>query len=174
MTITQSRVGAIHVLNAGLFAAIRGSGIFLADPDLGLGNPSPLVHVSRYAPTDSNPPDIDNAHALQRYHELLLAILRVITSVVLSRGAQNEQTIQKARAFLLENRSSMVGVFKRQGKIGIHGATTTDNDTSIDELVEIYVLLISLTGFVEVSDLWDSLGGLIDSDWSANDVGKLV
>jgi len=37
LRITQSRHGAAQVMNAGLFNAIRESGLFAADPDIGLG-----------------------------------------------------------------------------------------------------------------------------------------
>lgn len=37
LTISQSRAGAIHVANAGLFQAVRASGLFSVDPDLGIG-----------------------------------------------------------------------------------------------------------------------------------------
>ena len=93
--------------------------------------------------------EMDNPEAMNRYYELLLAIIRIITSVVLSRGPQNEYTIEQARLFLIENRPSMVGVFKRQAKIG--GIANDDLTGDLEELVEFYVLLISLTGFLEVS-----------------------
>lgn len=37
LTIAQSRPGAVHVMNAGLFSAIRASGLFSVDPDIGVG-----------------------------------------------------------------------------------------------------------------------------------------
>lgn len=37
LRISQSRHGAASVMNAGLFSAIRESGLFAADPDIGLG-----------------------------------------------------------------------------------------------------------------------------------------
>lgn len=37
LRISQSRHGASQVMNAGLFNAIRESGLFAADPDIGLG-----------------------------------------------------------------------------------------------------------------------------------------
>ena len=122
--------------NAGLFAAIRNSGLFAIDPDFGL--------------------EIDNPDALAKYYEVLLAVLRVIAAIVLSRGAQNEATIAAARGFLLENRTTMVGIFKRHARVGaLHESKRgVDNDTDaeadLNDLVEFYVLLISLTDFMEV------------------------
>lgn len=37
LTISQSRVGAVYVMNAGLFPAVRASGLFSVDPDIGVG-----------------------------------------------------------------------------------------------------------------------------------------
>ena len=81
-------------------------------------------------------------------------MLRIIVGVVLSCGPQNQRTLEQARSFLTENRSSMVGTFKRQAKV-VTGRNQKQDDRSIEqvleELVEIFVLLISLTGFMEVS-----------------------
>jgi nuclear pore complex protein Nup205 len=35
--LSQTKIGATHVLNAGLFAAVRESKLFAADPDIGIG-----------------------------------------------------------------------------------------------------------------------------------------
>lgn len=35
--LCQTKPGAAHVLNAGLFAAVRESRLFAADPDIGIG-----------------------------------------------------------------------------------------------------------------------------------------
>lgn len=35
--LSQTKIGAIHVLNAGLFQAVRESQLFAADPDIGIG-----------------------------------------------------------------------------------------------------------------------------------------
>lgn len=37
LRLSQSKLGAAQVMNAGLFQAIRASGLFALDPDLGLG-----------------------------------------------------------------------------------------------------------------------------------------
>ena len=37
LSISQSRTGAVHVMNSGLFQAVRGSGLFSVDPDIGVG-----------------------------------------------------------------------------------------------------------------------------------------
>ena len=146
LRFSQTRFGAGLLFDAGLFQAVQESGLFSVDPDIGIGmvaSPpcSPwLIHT-----------DIDNPEALQKYYELLLSVLRIVTSLVLSRGPQNEHTLEQARNFLTRNRQSMVSVLKRQAKIG--GVLVADTSNSLDELVESYTILITMTGFLEVSSL---------------------
>lgn len=92
--------------------------------------------------------EIDNPEALAKYYRLLLSLTRVITSVVLSRGPQNEQTIESAKVFLTENRPLVVSMFKRQARIG--GVSFDDAGIDIEELVELFMLLIAMTGFLDV------------------------
>ena len=94
---------------------------------------------------------MDTPRALVRFHELLLALLRVVIAVVMTRGHQNEYTIDQARGFLIEYRPLIVATFKRQANIG---GLKIDDETNIrllDEVVDCFVLLISLTDFLEVS-----------------------
>ena len=92
--------------------------------------------------------EINNSEALAKYYRLLLSIARVITSIVLSRGSQNEQSIESARVFLTENRPLVVSIFKRQAKIG--GVSFDDAGIDIEELVELFLLLIWMTNFLDV------------------------
>ncbi|MCJ1284036.1 hypothetical protein MMC26_003367 [Xylographa opegraphella] len=131
LAISQSRLGAMQVTNAGLFSSIRISGLFATDFDLGV--------------------DIDDPQATQKYYQLLLALLRIVVAVVISRGSQNEQTINQVRGFLTEYRPLMVAIFKRQANIGGLTSGMADNNRFLDELAELFVLLISLSGFVEHS-----------------------
>ena len=128
LTISQSRIGAGLLINAGLFPAIRSSSLFSVDPDLGI--------------------EIDNPEALSKYYKLLLALTKIVVSVVLSRGPQNDQTLILTRSFLVENRSLVVAIFKREAKIG--GVSFDDAGVSIEELVELFTLLIAATDFLEV------------------------
>ena len=75
--------------------------------------------------------------------------MHIISSVVLSRGPQNQHTVEQARNFLIMYRHSMVSIFKRQAKIG--GVLVADRSGDLDELVDSYSLLITMTGFLEVS-----------------------
>lgn len=106
---------------------------------------SVAVHSNTSVLTNS---EIDNPEALSKYYRLLLSITRVITAVVLSRGPQNVQTIESAKAFLTENRPLVVSVFKRQAKIG--GVSFDDAGVDIEDLVELFMFLITMTGFLDV------------------------
>ncbi|KAE8148150.1 hypothetical protein BDV25DRAFT_131493 [Aspergillus avenaceus] len=125
--LCQTKNGAIHVLQTGLFEAVRGSQLFAADPDLGI--------------------DIDNADALRKYYELLDSVLRVIVAAAFSRGLHNEQMMEQMRSFLAENRQSMVGIFKRFAKIG--GGATEHHDT-LKNVARSYMALITATDFLEM------------------------
>ena len=92
--------------------------------------------------------EIDNPEALAKYYRLLLSIARVITSIALSRGSQNQQTVESARSFLTENRPLVVATFKRQARIG--GVSFDDAGVDIEELVELFMLLIAMTDFLNV------------------------
>lgn len=130
-------------MNSGLFQAVRGSGLFSVDPDIGVGkccSPAKTAILTNV--------EIDNPEALAKYYRLLLSIARVITSVVLSRGPQNEQSIESAKVFLTENRPLVVSMFKRQARIG--GVSFDDAGVDIEDLVELFMLLIGMTGFLDV------------------------
>lgn len=45
LTISQTRAGAVHIVHAGLFQAVRASGLFSVDPDLGIGM-VPTFHLT--------------------------------------------------------------------------------------------------------------------------------
>lgn len=77
----------------------------------------------------------------------MLSVLRIINAVVLSRGAQNDQTIAQARQFIHEFRPCIVAIFKRNAKIG---AVSADNEAVLEELVDNFTALISAVGFLEV------------------------
>ncbi len=93
---------------------------------------------------------IASKKAVKAHFSLLLAVMRVINAAVVSRGEQNEQTLTLGRRFLAENRLSILTVFKRSMNIGVNGAISSDE--LVDDLAESYILLITLTGFINVSD----------------------
>ena len=47
LTISQTRAGAMHVMNAGLFPAIHASGLFSVDPDIGVGKHDACLDIKK-------------------------------------------------------------------------------------------------------------------------------
>ncbi|KAI9720105.1 MAG: hypothetical protein M1828_005833 [Chrysothrix sp. TS-e1954] len=130
LRISQTRTGATFIMNAGFFLAIRDSGLFLADPDIGL--------------------DVENPTALSKYFDLLLGCLRIINSILLSKGSENLQTLGLVRSFLDDYRASIVGILKKSASIGSVDET---NAKVMAELADYVTLLITASGFLENDDI---------------------
>lgn len=145
--VSQTRSGATAVLGAGLFQIIRDSGVFSTDPDIGLG--TSLLPLTKGCILTCL--DIADVDAIKKHYGLLLALMRVINCCVVSRGPQNEQTLAQAKKFVSENRLWMLSVFKRSARIG--AAVDNELDEVVDELSDAYMLLISMSGFLDVSSL---------------------
>ena len=125
------------ITSAGLFSSIRASRLLSTDPDLGL--------------------DLDNSSSLKQFYELVLAVLQLVAATVLSHGAQNKQTTDQARSFLREHRALMVGILKRESKVVKYAQDAAGNagdardlEGVLEELVEVYTVLIVATGYLEV------------------------
>src|SRR5436190_13532966 len=111
----------------------------------------------------------DNA-SIEIHYQLLLGLMRIINSVVLSRGEQNEQTLAQGRRFLSENRLSVLTVFKRSMSIG--AADRAVSTEVVNDLADSYTLLITLTGFINVSV--HSQAPKTDSNWSYSLRTKMI
>ena len=144
LQISRTREGAGALLDAGLMSAVRDSLLFRADPDLGISIPSPNDQAD---PGFSNVDSI--ASALRTYYVLLSSTLRVLLSIFLSRGSQNEQIQYLARTFLTEYRPNMVGVFKKYA--GVNGKIDEKIRPLVAESVRCFTGLVTLSGFVDVS-----------------------
>lgn len=72
----------------------------------------------------------------------------MICAVVLSRGPQNEQTLDQGRRFLADNRLSVLAVLKKSAGLGTNVEASMQ---SIGELADSYMLLMSFTGYLDVS-----------------------
>jgi nuclear pore complex protein Nup205 len=94
------------------------------------------------------PLDIDGPDAITKHYDLLSAIMRVICAALLSRGPQNEISLDQGRRFLMDNRLSTLAVLKKSAGLGLGTSASTD---SIIELAECYMILINVTGFLDVS-----------------------
>jgi nuclear pore complex protein Nup205 len=143
--ISQTRLGAVAVLNAGLLHSIKVSGLFATDPDLGVGEPQ---FRQRPQSLTDNRLDIEGSDAVNKHYRLLAAIMRVVCASVLSRGSQNQQTLEQGRRFISENRLSILAVLKKSAGLGnISGIS----QQRIDDLADSFTLLMSVTGFLDVS-----------------------
>lgn len=94
----------------------------------------------------AEPLGVGGPRALKKYYELLLSIMRVVTSCILVRGPQNKQAIEAGRRFLTETRPVAASIFKKHLNIG--GGKDTPG---IEELTNLFVLLMDATEFIEVS-----------------------
>ncbi|KAF7955888.1 hypothetical protein EAE96_004810 [Botrytis aclada] len=127
--ISQTRSGATAVLNSGLFHAILASGLFALDTDLEI--------------------DFDDSEAVGRHYSLLAAIMRVICCALVSRGLQNEQSLDQGRRFLADNRAAILAVLKKSAGLG------TGNDSAEQSIVDIsdsFMLLMTITRFVDFEE----------------------
>ncbi len=159
LRITSSRDGANSVVSAGLFRSVRESLLFSIDPDIGLGTLNPIPQLyTLLTPTLS---EFESPEALKRFFDLVLAVLRVINAVVLSKGPQSEYPLRQARDFLGDVRSSVVGIFKRHAKIGIGRADETEDLT---DLVDNFTVLVSAVDFLEVRRLQSQRGVTADDE----------
>ena len=72
--------------------------------------------------------------------------MRLICATILSRGSQNAHTLEQGRRFLTENRLSIMAVLKKSAGLG------GGESLNVDELAESFVLLMTVTGFLEAED----------------------
>ncbi|EDO00752.1 hypothetical protein SS1G_03225 [Sclerotinia sclerotiorum 1980 UF-70] len=128
--ISQTRAGATAVLNSGLFHSILVSGLFSIDTDLEI--------------------DFNDSEAVSRHYSLLAAIMRVICCALVSRGLQNEQSLDQGRRFLADNRAAILAVLKKSAGLG------TGNDSAEQSIVDIsdsFMLLMTITRFVDFEEI---------------------
>lgn len=145
--LSQTKNGATFVIKSGLFEAARESQLFAADPDIGIGK---YFTIAGYDGPVLISIDIDNPDALRKYYDLLLSVIRVIVSAVFSRGVHNEQIKAQTLSFIAENRTCMVGIFKRFAKIG--GSAAADQQETLCELVKSFMALVTASGFVDFEE----------------------
>lgn len=102
--------------------------------------------------TALRPTDHSDTLALEKLYSLLLRVARIIGAAVLARGAQSTATQGPARRFLTEHRMLIVHVLKKSAGIGLGGVKVSDHlDENLEDLAEAFMVLITATGFLEVS-----------------------
>jgi nuclear pore complex protein Nup205 len=94
--------------------------------------------------------DIEGGHAIDKHYDLLVSLMRVICAAVVSRGLQNQQVLDQGRIFLQENRPSIVAVLKKSAGIGAEAGIS---GKQIGDLADSYILLMSITGYIDVSKI---------------------
>lgn len=165
LQISLTRAGAAALLDAGFMTAVRDSLLFRADPDLGFSAPAsangskisslnqtfnPLQSRNAAALSQQATTYAASQAALQSYYELLAPTLRVLLSVLTSRGSQNEQAVYLARSFLTDYRANMVGVFKKWR--GVSGQVNQNVERVLAECVRGYTGLVAMSGWREWED----------------------
>ncbi|KAG4031072.1 hypothetical protein MFRU_010g01970 [Monilinia fructicola] len=128
--ISQTRSGATTVLNSGLFHSILASGLFALDTDLDI--------------------DFHDPQALSRHYSLLAAIMRVICCALVSRGLQNEQSLDQGRRFIADNRAAILAVLKRSAGLGLENGVA---EQSIVDISDSFMLLMTITRFVDFEEI---------------------
>ena len=129
------------MLHANLFRAIEQSGLFAVDPELQQVAQSTAV---------ASASDMAGPRALERHYALLVKVARIIGAAIVSRGSHN---VLQGRRFLTEHRMLVMHVLKRSAGIaGGGGKLDRALLERIDDLAEAFMILITATGFLEVSE----------------------
>jgi nuclear pore complex protein Nup205 len=148
--LAQTKPGAKYVLQANLLRVIETSGLFAADPELEI--------------------DAADAAALEKHYGLLVRVARIVAAAVVRQGSHN---VLQGRRFLSMSRDLVVHVLKRSVGIGGKGPTSVAGasgaggevqmglEDRIEELAEAFMVLITATGFLEVSTFITTDGGLV-------------
>lgn len=100
--------------------------------------------------------DIGDQESLQTFYHLLTAILQIVNSIVLTKGARNDHVLAQGRQFLGENRQCMQAIFKSTTRVDARVPAAMKQ--SLSDLVDYFSLLITTTGFLEVCpDEWSEI-----------------
>lgn len=99
--------------------------------------------------------DVESTTSLAHFFALLELIVRIINTVLISKGSNHEHTLRSARDFVTQNRPFVVSIFKRNAAIGgsvLGMATNGGKGIDLSNLVDGFTLLLSATNFLQVSD----------------------
>ncbi|KAL9106134.1 MAG: hypothetical protein Q9227_008782 [Pyrenula ochraceoflavens] len=92
--------------------------------------------------------DFESHSALQRYHQLVASVLRLLTATFVTLGMENKRAEHQIRQFLQEFRPNMVGMFKRYAGIG--GKSGENLNEELNSIVRSYTALVQIAKFTEV------------------------
>ncbi|CCH45254.1 Nucleoporin [Wickerhamomyces ciferrii] len=154
--VAETRHGAQQLLQGEIFQTIKSCSFLLIDPDLGLElvfdeatvQTSTFVRVNLNLDTPLTFNDSSNGVSL---FELLVPTFQLVAAILLSTSSENKPVIQQVHKLLLHFRRLIVGVLKRDvlaESKSDHEVYKTSGETSgLKELVNLFVLLSTLTGF---------------------------
>lgn len=152
--IAETKNGAQVLIQNKLFSVIEECSFLLIDPDLGLelvfdesqGQYSNLVKISV---------NLDNPLMLGKdvegvsLFELIVPIFQLLAAVLISMGSSNKPVIQNVRNLLIKFKRLLLGILKRDAlkeSNESHGVSGS-NFKSLQQMVELIVMLCSLTGY---------------------------
>lgn len=155
--VAETRHGAQQLLQSEIFQTIKACSFLLIDPDLGLElvfdettvQTSTFVRVNLSLDT---PLAFDDSSKGVSLFELLVPTFQLVAAILLSTSSENKPVIQEVHKLLLHFRRLIVGVLKRdilmESKNGpeLYKANGVD-PSGLKELVNLFVLLSTLTGF---------------------------
>lgn len=97
--------------------------------------------------TNTGIPDPTNTVALEKHYAILVRVARIIGAAIVSRGSHN---VVQGRRFLTDHRMLVMHVLKRSAGIGA-GHMGRALEDRVEELADAFMVLITATEFLEVS-----------------------
>lgn len=155
--VAETRHGAQQLLQSEVFQTIKSCQFLLIDPDLGIElvfdestvKSSTFVRVNLSLDT---PLSFDNSSKGVSLFELLVPTFQFVSAILLSTSSENKPAILQVKNLLSHFKKLIVGVLKRavlveSKKDGEIYKQDVTNGSGMKELVNLFVLLSSLTGF---------------------------
>ena len=151
--IAETRNGAQALVQNKLFQVVESCSFLKIDPDLGMnlmfdetngGNASATkVNVSL-----DNHLFLGNDSNCVSLLELISPVFQLLCCILVSSGDQNKNVISNTKKLLISFRKLLIGIFKRDALVEMHGYTNTDfSPEALQPLVKLAVILCTLTGY---------------------------
>ncbi|SSD60795.1 uncharacterized protein SCODWIG_02556 [Saccharomycodes ludwigii] len=155
--IAETKAGAQELIQNEVFKIISSCEFLQLDPDLGLelvfnelfnnGVPYVEIKLNLDKPLTVKGPEESNTISL---FELFVPVFQLLTAIVLSMGSENKYCLKSVRKLLYRFRKLVQGVVKKDALIESGDYVLTEKNTAqgLQELLELIVLLCTLTGYV--------------------------
>lgn len=131
LQVAQTRSGANQLIQCGVFSVLQSCEFLNIDPDVGIGGGSSRVGNGNDSDVQAN------------FYELLIPVFQVVSAILLSMGPENEPVISRVTKFLDDHQHLAVAILKKD-ILQQRG----DNESKLQDLVKLLVLLISLTDYL--------------------------